>query len=138
MNDLWFKTLLSGVLFGIWPLLMNKSKLNGSVSAAVFCGVAFLTVLPFAIKGLGGTIPEANWRFAILAAVVAGLALLSFNDMLAKATPENLSAFFVVNLLAQIAAPALYQAYVTRGLSFNRGAGFATAALAAYFLTRPH
>ncbi len=135
MNDLWLKTAIAGVFFGAWPLIMNKSKLPANFSTIVFCGAGLMVAtIPLFLKQTGGSLTGASWTIAIISGLVGGIGLLSFSGMLAKATPETVSTFFLVNLLIQISVPALYQVAITRNLSASRGLGFLAAGLAAYLL----
>lgn len=131
--ELQIKALLAGVFFGIWPLLMNRSGLPGSVSSAVFSGVVFLFVVPFALKGGVATL-DANWVMAIGAGVVAAVGVLQFNGMLAKAIPQNVGTLFVLMIVVQVAIPAIYQVVMT-GLTVTKAAGFLAAIVAAILLS---
>jgi hypothetical protein len=136
MNDLQLRAVLTGLFFGGWPLLMNRSRLNGDVSSAVFCFFALMTVLPLALKSVGHSLTNVNWVMAISAGFLAGLGLLAFNSMLAKANPVSVGTLVILMLVVQIAVPALYQVIVTRHLTASGTIGFAAAVTAAYFLTR--
>lgn len=136
MNDLQIRAVLAGFFFGIWPLLLNRSRLSGDVSSAVFTFFALITVLPLALRGMSHSLANANWGMAISAGFFAGLALLAFNGMLAKAPHENVGALVILMIVVQIAVPALYQVVITRRLTGPSSIGFAAAVAAAYFLTR--
>ena len=86
MNELQAKAVLAGVFFGIWPLLINRSGLNGNIGSACFSAAALIGVLPFALYSSGFTIPTANWTMVALAGFFGALGLLSFNGMLAGAS----------------------------------------------------
>jgi len=47
MMEFVIKAGLAGVFFGIWPLVMQRSGMQGSSSSMIFAGVAFLAVAPF-------------------------------------------------------------------------------------------
>ncbi|MGE5297781.1 MAG: hypothetical protein ACM3KM_01310 [Acidobacteriaceae bacterium] len=112
---------------------MNRSGLPGSVSSAVFSGVVFLFVVPFALKGGVATL-DANWVMAIGAGVVAAVGVLQFNGMLAKAIPQNVGTLFVLMIVVQVAIPAIYQVVMT-GLTVTKAAGFLAAIVAAILLS---
>jgi hypothetical protein len=128
---------LAGVGFGIWPLFMNKSGLNGNLSSAAFSLVVFLCVLPCAVNGMGsGSFATANWTMIVIAGMFGAFGMLMFNGMIVKATPQNLGALFVTMILVQTATPVLYQVVVDGRLSVSRAVGFAAAFVAAVLLTR--
>ena len=136
MNDLQIKAMLAGLAFGIWPLVMNKSGLNGNVSSAAFTLVALAGVLPFALKSMGGSLAGANWILVIIAGLIGACGLLLFNGMLAGATPKNVGTLFVAMIVVQTAIPALYQVGNDGHLSVQKAVGFVAAFVAAVLLTR--
>ncbi len=137
MSSLIFKAVAAGILFGIWPLFMSRSGLNGFVSAAAFSTLTLLVILPFALYQNGGwMLPTANWGLVIAAGVLAGIALLFFNSMLSQAMPHNVGTLFVICLLAQIVAPAIYQSAMSGGITLSQLGGYAAAGLSAYLLLR--
>lgn len=131
------RAILAGIFFGAWPLLMNKSGLNGNVSAAMFSLVVFVIVLPFAIQSGGSTVKDAVWPFAISACIAGAIGLLSFNGMLAEAAAVKVSVggLIVLMTVVQICVPATYQT-VTAGLTTTRAVGFVFAIVAAILLGR--
>ncbi len=135
MDALQIKALLAGLAFGIWPLLMNRSGLSGNLSSAVFTAIALTCVTPFAVSNLS-SLASTNWVMAISAGVIGALGLLSFNGMLAKATPQNVSMLFVLMIVVQTALPAVYNIVMNGGMSVSKGLGFVLAIAAAILLTR--
>ncbi|MFA6341176.1 MAG: hypothetical protein WCX27_03015 [Candidatus Paceibacterota bacterium] len=125
MQNLTLCSALAGLLFGIWPLMMNKSGLPGNVSTSIFALTAFLCVMPFSIRAWG-SVHGANWGYAIAAGVLGGIGLLLLNGMLSKATTANIGTFFVVMIIVQTATPVLYQAYLN-GMTVKQGVSFALA-----------
>lgn len=136
VNDLQIRAMLAGVAWGIWPLVMNKSGLNGNVSSAAFSVVVLLSVLPFALGSMGGALATANWTAVIIAGLCGAGGMLMFNGMLAKATPQNVGVLFVTMMVVQMAIPALYQVVKDGNLSVSKAIGFAAAFVAAVLLTR--
>ncbi len=127
MTDLHIRAILAGALFGIWPLLMNKSGLSGNVSSAAFCLGALAIVSPFALYGLRGPTLSIVWSMLIGACICGGLGLLAFNGMLSKATPKQVGNLFVLMIVVQVAIPALYQIYNDGGLAPRKALGFLSA-----------
>ena len=136
MNDLQLKAVLAGVFFGIWPLFMNRSGLNGNVSSACFSAGALFGVLPFALHSNGFAIPTANWTMVALACFFGALGLLSFNRILAGASLQNVGTLFVLMIVVQVAVAASYQAFMSGHLSLDKVGGYVATAVAAYLLLR--
>lgn len=94
-------TILAGLLFGVWPIFMNKSGLSGTNAAAAFAVVCSCIVVPAAVYN-GISISGSRPGFAIAAGITAGIALLIFNKVLASTPAQDLSPLFVVLLVAQL------------------------------------
>ncbi len=135
MESLDVKAVVSGILFGIWPLLMNRSGLSGNLSTLVFATVVLACVFVVSFSSLQNiTITSLPW--AIGAGIVGAFALLVFNSILAKATPQAVGTFIVLMIVAQIVVPATYQAILNGGLPFSKIAGFVFATIAAILLLK--
>lgn len=136
MNELHVRAILAGILFGAWPLLMNKSGLSGNISSAVFAFGALAIVLPFGIyefQHVGKSL-SIGWALVTTACILGGLGLLAFNGMLAKADPKTVGSLFVLTVVVQVATPALYQVFMDGGLTVRKTTGFMAAILAALLL----
>lgn len=133
MSDSTLKMILAGVLFGMWPLLMNKSNLNGSTSVTFFAIVVVLIVLPFGIYN-GLTISGSKWWFAILAGCAGALGLLVFNSGLSKISQHEVGQLFIIMIVAQTVVPAIYHVYVNGELTLKMAGGFVAAIVAAFLL----
>ena len=133
MNSLQIKAALAGVFFGIWPLLMNRSKLNGSVSSAAFSLLVFVFVLPFAMSG-SKNFDGVNWKMVLAAGVAGAIGVIFFNGMLAKATKENVGLLFIIMIVVQTAIPAIYYIYMNGEINPTKVVGFVF--VAAVLLTR--
>ena len=136
MNELQIKAVLAGVFFGVWPLFMNRSGLNGMISSAYFSAMVLVGVLPFALYRGGFSIPAANWTMIAFAGLAGTLGILSFNSMLADASPQNIGTLFVLMIIVQVIVPASYQAIMSGEWALNKIGGYAAAVLAAYLLLR--
>ena len=115
-----FLFVMAGISFGIWPLVMNKSGLPGFTSSALLSGIAFLLVMPVAVGS--GQLQQANFYnvaivYALAAAVIGALGLLAFNTGLAAVPPERVGNMFMAMVMVQLAAPAIYQIFLTGNLS---------------------
>lgn len=125
MNNPIALTLVAGLLFGTWPLLMQKSGLSGHLSSAVFALVAFLIILvPTFLKGkIAEQVEVADLKIAILAGVLGGLGLLAFNTMMTKVPMTSIGTYIVVMIVAQTIVPVIYQMVVSGDFSLRKIAG---------------
>jgi len=130
------KALIAGVFFGVWPLLMQRSGLGGNVSSLAFAVLVALCVSPFALSNIGD-LSSVKWAFVVGAGIAGAVGILSFNGMLAKATPTNVSTLFVLMIVTQTAIPAVYGVIMNGGkVSLTRLVGFALAFASAILLTK--
>jgi hypothetical protein len=136
VTELQWKAALAGLFFGIWPLLMNRSGLPGNVSSAMFAMGVALLILPFGVREARGSAFHIAWVFVILACMSGAKGILSFNGMLAKASQQEVGSLFLVMIVVQITVPALYDAIINRGVSWEKALGFAFAIVTTYLLTR--
>lgn len=137
MNNLQVSSIIAGVFFGLWPLLLNKSGLNGNVASVIFSGIGFICIALVAFTIGNMTVPaHTNWWLAIGAGAASAIGVLLFNGVLAKASPLNIGTLFVLMLVIQIAVPAIYQVIVSGSLSITKGLGFALAAVTAVLLLK--
>lgn len=134
MESLQLKAVLSGICFGIWPLLMNRSGLSGNLSTFAFALTVTVCVLPFTLGNLGD-IAHSRWLFVLAAGILGAIGLIFFNGMLSKATPKDVGTLFVLMVVVQVAVPAIYKV-VLSGITLEKGIGFALAAIAAVLLMR--
>ena len=130
------RAILTGIFFGIWPLLMNRSGLSGNVASLVLVVVMLGCILPFSVGNLGSIIsPDIKWTFAIGASFFGATGILLLNNILAMATPQRVSLLLVLTFVLQMVVPAVYHVIVTSGVTVTKGAGFAFAIAAAILLT---
>lgn len=133
MNDSTLKMALAGILFGLWPLFMNKSNLNGGTSVTFFAVIVLLSVLPFGIYS-GLNISGSKWWFAVLAGCSGALGLIAFSSVLSKVTKEEVGQLFILMVVVQVSIPAIYHVYTNGGLTLKTAGGFAAAIVAAFLL----
>ena len=134
MTKLQALALMSGLFFGIWPLIMNRSGLSGYTSAAVFSLSCFALVTPFALFNGVNQPANASWQIGIIAGLTAGVGLLLFNNMLAGAQKETVGMLFVMNLLVQVSVPVIYTTIQKGSYSPKRALGVAAAFVAVWLL----
>lgn len=136
MKDVHFYAIIAGVLFGLWPIFMNRSGVDGFASATLFVGIAFIVVAPVAF--FSGQIQQVSLTpilmFAVAAGVCGGLGTLLFNTMLAKVTPREVGMMFILMLMFQLAVPAIYHMVQSGDYSPRKMVGIAGAFMVAYLL----
>ncbi len=135
MDSLEFKSIIAGVLFGIWPLFINRSGLTGNVASFVFASVVLLSVSPFAVSNLS-QIGNSYWIWAVAAGIVGAAGLLLFNNVLSKATPQSVGILVVLMILIQTVVPAVYQVIMNGEISMTKLAGFVLAVVASFLLVK--
>ena len=135
MGSLEFRSIIAGVLFGIWPLFMNRSGLAGNLATFVFASVVLISVFPFAV-GNFSNIGNAYWLWAVAAGVFAAFGLLLFNGVLSKATPQSVGILIVLMILVQTVVPAVYQVIMNGEISMTKLAGFVLAVVASFLLVK--
>jgi hypothetical protein len=133
MTDLKVRAMLAGLAFGLWPLFMNRSRLNGNLSSFAFGAAATIIVLPFALRSFG-EFATADWKMVVIAGILGACGLLFFNAVLAGATPAQVGKLFVLMVVVQITVPAVYQVILNRHLSIGTACGFGAAVIAACLL----
>jgi len=134
MTELYIKMGIAGILFGAWPLIMNRSGLESGVTTVILSTTTLVLVAPFALRSDFSSAAQHPWLIALAAGIVGGLGLLAFNSALAKASTERVGSLFVLMTIVQISVAALYHAWVNGGVSIKQGVGFAAAACAAFLL----
>lgn len=140
MDELQIRAVITGILFGAWPLLMSRSGLNGSMASAAVVTGSLIIVLPFAFWKLDSIsdstswTTDISWKLVVIASIISGLALLLFNELLSKATPKNVGSLYVLMIVVQMVTPAIYQVVNDGGLSLGKAIGFAAAIIAAILL----
>lgn len=134
MLELYIKTAASGILFGLWPLVMSRSGLDGVVSATVFALVQACILLPIGFY-VGFPTTSTNWIAAILAGGLSSLGLLAFTDVLVKSPKEDVGRMFVLVIIVQVLIPTLYQFVGTGSITLKQIGGFAAALVAIILLS---
>lgn len=134
MTTVRFLAFFSGVLFGIWPLLMNRSGLSGHLSAGIFAGMAFLAVVPYMIWGGFTFPPGTDLRFAVLGGLLGGMGLILFNTMLSQTPKDKVGMMFVFMIMVQISVPVIFSMIQTGDYSPKKIVGIVAAFVAAVLL----
>lgn len=138
MREVLLQAVISGIMFGLWPILMQRSGIqNVFVSTAVMEVFVLTTLLPLGIMNFRmSEFMKMDWFFTVSASVAAALGVLTFNDGLAKTTVSTVSTYFVFMMVVQVIVPASYHLFINGGFTSSKLLGFAFAGLAAYFLSK--
>ena len=134
MNDFWFRVVVAGICFGVWPLVMNKSGLSGNLSSLVLTLIVLIIVGSVSFGDIGKVV-GVNWWAVVIASVVSAVGLLALNGGLATVTPQQVGVFLISITLIQVSAAALYHV-IQNGITMDKLLGFALAGLALYFLSK--
>ncbi len=135
MNGLYLRMILAGIGFGLWPLFMNRSGLGAYQSSVAICFLTLVFVLPFSFQEDATTLLSANWWAAAASAACSAIAVLLFNSMVMKATPQEVGRFCVIMVLAQISVPAIYHCVMAGGVSLKYASGFIATIVALILLS---
>lgn len=125
-----FLVLLSGGLFGAWPLLMNYSRLTGFLYPAAYCVAVIILLAPFALFGDKSSIHGADWKYVVLAGIAGAGGLIAFCYLAANTEKETFSILFIITLVIQASIPTLYLTFKTGKLPGFLLAGVVAASVA--------
>lgn len=136
MNKWQGAALLAGICFGLYPLCLNKSGLNGNITSFCYSVVVIIVILPFALRSYGTLSTSANWWMVVMAGILAGVGVLFFNGMLANTRVQEVGILIVIATLAQITVAATYHMIQSGRITLSQAGGYLTAGLAAYLLLK--
>ncbi len=127
MNKPILLTLVAGALFGVWPLIMNKSGFNGYMAAVVFGScVAFAGFVAQMVFQSDPTHP-IFMRRAVLAGIIGAVGTLCYTAAFSQPGKIDLATLVVLQVVMQVMVPAIYQAISTKSMSINTLIGFGLA-----------
>lgn len=128
--------LVAGFCFGLWPFFLDRSGLTGNVASAIFIGVTFLFLLPFAWLGYSSPLAKANWTMLVVAAAFSAIGLLCFNRAIIQAPEQEKGSMFLTMIMAQLSMPGIYQIMSIRPIPVSKIAGIITAIITVLLLSR--
>ena len=133
---LYIYSLIAGLFWGLWPIIMKKSGAEGFVSGAIFTGASFIAILPFVITSgqIQSLEPTPKLGYAVLAGVIGAAGVLFFNTALAKADPANIGTMILIMIMAQVAVPTIFQLVFQGDYSLRKLVGIVGACIATYLL----
>lgn len=134
MNNKYFLAFVAGFLFVVWPVLMNRSGLQGFLSATVFVTVTLIFVSPFVYVDGVASLQTADWRFWLASGIFGAIGLLAFTRMLSITEKEEIGLLLIIVYLVQVVVSAIYHIITTGTYSIRNIIGFVAAAIAVYCL----
>lgn len=132
MNERALLSAVAGVCFGLWPLVMNRLRLDPFVTVIVFLAGSLLFALPVAFFGNWSAITGSHVKIAAVACLVSAVGTICFNRMLAITSPADVAGMFLLMLVVQVAIPAAL--LLRNGASTRQIAGLVAAAVAVVLL----
>lgn len=132
MNERVLLSAVAGICFGLWPLVMNRVRLDPYVTVIVFLAGSLLFASPAAIFGNWSGISGSQLRVAAVACAISAIGSICFNRMLSTTTVAEVANMFLVMLVVQVAVPAAV--LLRSGASARQIAGLCAAALAVVLL----
>ena len=124
-------TMLAGLFFGLWPLLMNRSGMNANTFMVMAVLFTLVCVFPFFVKEFN-YFSGVNWKYAISAFVTGTIGAVIFNNVMEAATKKEVGGLFVAMTMVQISVPAIYSIFMNGGLTGKNVFGFFCAVLAVW------
>jgi drug/metabolite transporter (DMT)-like permease len=135
MNSAHIQVIIAGLLFGMWPLIYNRSGLSGNPGTLLFVAFMLVIIVPYVVfkKEVPST-PTIGWLIVFFASVVSAMGLFFFTDAIGRVPPQKASSLFVLMIVVQIMVPAIYEVLLKQSVSIKHAAGFICAILAAILL----
>lgn len=131
-------SVLAGLCFGIWPLIMKRSGLNPQLAAVMLALLTLLTCLPFLSRANAS--PSEFWKlgaiFAVAAGLINGVGQIFLQRLIGAAERADVSQALIIVVLAQIATTAIGgRLFYGDPFTLKKGAGIILALIAAKLLT---
>ena len=131
--ELNLKLIVAGVVFGLWPLVLNRTGVGGNTATAILTAIICLMALPFALRS-GIPSQGVAWGLLIVCGLLWGFGTLLYNDVLVRAPKEVLGTSIILMLVMQAVAPVLYHVTVNAGVTLKQAIGIGAAFVAVVML----
>jgi drug/metabolite transporter (DMT)-like permease len=132
MNERSLLSAVAGICFGLWPLVMNRVRLDPFVTVIVFLAGSLLFAMPAAFIGNWSGITGHQLRIAAIACAISAVGTISFNRMLATTPVADVANMFLLMLVVQVAV--LAAVLLRTGASARQIGGLAAAGIAIVLL----
>ena len=126
---------LAGILFGVYPLFLNRTNLKGNIMGATFSLIASILIIPFAI-GQAKYLAQTNWWMMIAACLTSAIAMLSMTGFLASSNKESVSLLIILMVVTQAIVAAINQIIQDQKISPKMLVGFSFAVAAIILLNK--
>lgn len=123
---------VAGICFGLWPLVMNRVRLDPFATVIIFLVGSLLFASPAAFFGNWSGITGGQLRVAAIACAISAVGTICFNRMLATTTVGDVANMLLLMLVVQVAVPAAV--LLRNGASARQVTGLAAAAIAIVLL----
>ena len=97
---------VAGICFGLWPLVMNRVRLDPFATVIIFLVGSLLFASPAAFFGNWSGITGGQLRVAAIACAISAVGTICFNRMLATTTVGDVANMLLLMLVVQVAVPA--------------------------------
>lgn len=134
MNERVLLSIGAGISFGLWPLIMNRARLDPFATVIVFLVGSLIFALPAVFFANWSGITGGQLRIAALACAFSAIGTICFNRMLATTSQTDVATMFLLMLVVQVALPAIV--LLRSGATMRQVAGLAAAAVAVVLLAK--
>lgn len=135
MDKYQLRAVLAGILFGLYPLLLNRSNLPGNITGMMFSFLVAIFILPFGVSEVP-KLAHANWVMLISAGMLSAIAMMCMTNFLTNNSKEKIGLLIILMIVTQASVTAIFQMMMDRGVSITRLFGFIFAVLAVYLLNK--
>ncbi|MEI6245088.1 MAG: EamA family transporter [Acidobacteriota bacterium] len=132
MNERALLSAAAGICFGLWPLVMNRVRIDPFATVIIFLAGSLLFALPAAFFGQWSNITGSQLKIAAVACAISAVGTICFNRMLATTTVAEVANMFLLMLVVQVAIPAAL--LLRNGATTRQVAGLAAAGVAIVLL----
>lgn len=130
-----FQAIFAGICFGLYPLLLNKCRVNGNIMVAVFSLGVALFIIPFAlsqVKNLANT----DWRMLIGASMISAVGMMFMTRFLSGNSQASIGLLIILMVVTQALVTAIYQICMDGSASITRVLGFGCAIVSIVLLNK--
>lgn len=132
MNERAILSAVAGLCFGLYPIVLNRARLDPMLTIVLYLAGTLLIVSPLVFYANWSSLTVAQLRVGALACVFGAIATVCFNRMLATTPGTDVPNMFLLMLVCQVAVPAAL--LLRQGASRRQIAGLTAAAIAVVLL----
>jgi drug/metabolite transporter (DMT)-like permease len=131
-------SVIAGIAFGLWPMLMRKGNVGGLMQSLILSSFTVITVVVLNILYPPQAL-NVKPLFAIAGGIVATIGVVFYTTALSKANELkiNLSTIVLLQIIMQVMVPVLFQVILDGvGISKEKLAGIFFGVLAIICLVK--